>query len=880
MSRNLEKPRVETDGRFARAIRLAEADGVYRQELEAKYENIWTAFWWFDDFQFLNGSYDSFERLALDSDHSINLEFLSNVNQLLVNSVIHNHMTREECKLDERRTRLREKLQKIAADKSRPNNALSARFLLITMRMNQLRLDDKYDELDSLWDDFSKTLEKARGLGEFNANRLVEMVELAGNMVGNDPTYNDLVDKTADFISERKSEAEGALILLKRAQKLDFDNNLEMIRILGKATLWLTKKEYTDHLIEALQLLMLAYKSAGLLWAARASCASLAASLVIEGEEESEIPITFIPTMKIWAWIALELNHIPDLLYAIQMLNGALETLSLADESKEKVSEDIRELDMALGCLFLNLEEKNLINLASLPDILEALGLFSSRSALLYALGHVDTMRADGSIPDSESDENVHQLFSMLASQPIADSFCDTLILNGETQQTFSTKILGMSIEISIPGNILSIIVAEGVLSSLEVYFSTAIEQRIAPHTEKLHLRIQESTKASKPSFEINTVDFTGIILWPVDLSPSSFENQSVIHRFWAELSGHILATCCVIADLKQFLEDLHTDEAVQHRMTMVAVGSTSYNRVTARSISRISDWQEAIQKKYEMRSVRPKLTRIPLKEKDKKHSPQTGIPSLPKNHRSYSVKSVIDIHAWDRAQWGAQDMHNIIRRSPLCIALMFENKESGRQIFERWIDRFGKQDKNEEISLSIIRHLPGQNEFHYCVLITSKLTESISSSANQVFTMATRSLIMTPDSHVNLERFLESYGQIEAFYISPAFLTPSGKLDVAFDLSILKRELTIKNASDIGEHDVESIALRKKIIKNDWDRCREGIPGTVYLIQTIKQETYYGQAVDVQRWASNKRQNKYEHSNSLHNDIYWNFLFSLLPLF
>jgi len=77
LSRNLEKPRVETDGRFARAIRLAEADGAYRQELEAKYENIWTAFWWFDDFQFVNGSYDSFEKLALDSDHSINLEFLS-----------------------------------------------------------------------------------------------------------------------------------------------------------------------------------------------------------------------------------------------------------------------------------------------------------------------------------------------------------------------------------------------------------------------------------------------------------------------------------------------------------------------------------------------------------------------------------------------------------------------------------------------------------------------------------------------------------------------------------------------------------------------------------------------------------------------------------
>ena len=56
LSRGLERPRVETEGRFARAIRLAEAHGAYRQKLEAQYEQIWTAFWWFDDFGFLNSS--------------------------------------------------------------------------------------------------------------------------------------------------------------------------------------------------------------------------------------------------------------------------------------------------------------------------------------------------------------------------------------------------------------------------------------------------------------------------------------------------------------------------------------------------------------------------------------------------------------------------------------------------------------------------------------------------------------------------------------------------------------------------------------------------------------------------------------------------------
>lgn len=161
LSRNVERPRTETDGRFLRAIRLAESDGTYRQKLEAKYEHIWTAFWWFDDFQFLKDSYEAFETLVLKSDHALNLEFLSNLIQLFVNSVIHDHMSREECHLDERTARLKEALEKIAADKDRPNNALEAQTSLIIIRMNQVMLDNKREELACIWGSFSTVLEKA-----------------------------------------------------------------------------------------------------------------------------------------------------------------------------------------------------------------------------------------------------------------------------------------------------------------------------------------------------------------------------------------------------------------------------------------------------------------------------------------------------------------------------------------------------------------------------------------------------------------------------------------------------------------------------------------------------------------------------------------------
>jgi hypothetical protein len=355
LSRSLERPRTETDGRFTRAIRLAKADGTFRQQLEAQYESIWFAYWWFDDVQLLNSSYSAFEEQALQSDHAANLEFVCNLFQLLVNSVIHRHLTREDARLDDRAAAIRAALEGAAANKTRPNNSLEAETSLLIIRQNFVLLDGKHAEVADIWSGYSDILNRAAGLGEFNAKRLVSMIEVLGTVAGNDPDYNALVEQLADFVSQRSSEAEGALVLLKRAKQLDISERIDVIRLLGKAVIGLSKKEYTEQLVEALHLLMIAYRGAGLLWAARATCAMAAASIIIEGEEDSTIPVTFVPTMKVWCWIALGLRYIPDFLFGIQMLNGALATLPLTEESKEIVQNDIRELDYAFGSICLNL---------------------------------------------------------------------------------------------------------------------------------------------------------------------------------------------------------------------------------------------------------------------------------------------------------------------------------------------------------------------------------------------------------------------------------------------------------------------------------------------------------------------------------------------
>ena len=49
----------------------------------------------------------------------------------------------------------------------------------------------------------------------------------------------------------------------------------------------------------AMRLLSLAYRSAGLLWAARASCIFAIASIFIEAEEDSDLPVSVVPTLML-----------------------------------------------------------------------------------------------------------------------------------------------------------------------------------------------------------------------------------------------------------------------------------------------------------------------------------------------------------------------------------------------------------------------------------------------------------------------------------------------------------------------------------------------------------------------------------------------------
>jgi hypothetical protein len=581
-----------------------------------------------------------------------------------------------------------------------------------------------------------------------------------------------------------------------------------MIRWLGKAAIGLTKREYAEHLIESVQLLALAYRSAGLHWAARASCVLAAASIFVEGEKNHQLPVGIVPTMKVWAWNALELCHLPDFLFAVQLMNGFLASFPLTEVSKTKVRDDIRELDAGLGCLFLNLGEPDLRRLEEVPDILEALGLCLSRTALLYSLGHTEVLREDGSIRKEETDEGVRRVLSILKCQPVAEHLRGPLVLNDERRQTLATTILGVRVEVEIDGG-WAILIAESILGTLEAFFATVIGRDVTPHTESFRITVTQSDQVREPVIETNELDMMSTITWPSGLRVTQFDQRRELHRFFSEVAAHVMGATCMIRDTETLIKTLHTDEAVQQRITMIAVAPTSYNRVASQSFANsLADWREVVRRSYPLIDQRPELPRISLDHKigDVDESDDSENQTFDvKDHREMSVSSVIDVHAWNQARWkGCGYLQD--SRSPY-MALLFENAAAARKIFERWRARFGEDDINEKIAISIIRHLPEMDPHYYCVQITSRDWRSSQRRPKGSVLMTTR--YMEPANSENLDRFLAGFKQFGAYRLLPGVGTTNPEF--FFDLMIIKRSLSVKSAAEVGEHDIEALTLRAR---------------------------------------------------------------------
>lgn len=803
LSRNLERPRLETDGRFDRAIRLADRFGSARQKVETRYEQLWAAFYWFDDIDRLNADFDAVATLAYGSDDAETVELIANLVQNLANAVALGHAKPEVLGLDGRRKELVAKLETLAAERERPNNALEARTSLLFTEATRLMVARDAQGLRNLWPQFSRIIDAADGLTEYRASRLEPVIELFGRAAGRDEDYSALVEKLATFVSKRAGDARGGLIRLKRAAQLDIaTDRLEIIRLLGTATQQLAQREHAENLVEATYTLAVAYRGAGLLWAARAAAMFALASLFSEAERDAELPVTVVPALELLGWIDSELRLLPELLEVIRLLKGCRRSLPLDEDSQARLDERLESFDASLAASLLHTSPADRKALTGLPDMLGGLELLVSQSALFYALGHREMLEVQGEdAPVIDWDRDLGRFADQLPVE-IRER---PLILNADSSQIQITRVLGMSVRVSTSGSPTAAVAAQTLLTVIEAAFATMLEAGVGAHVERFDVELVEDAGAAIPIFTIDEDRMQARMIWPKGASPTSPDLEGAVYETFLDFVVRLVLTACVVKDAMGLFIGLHEKEALSERISAAIASVNSRSRTFTTTLSRLEPWLEMGGTDYPLREDAPTVIGDPSSAPQPDGYDQADQDAWRRDHRQIQVRSILNFPLWEKAGWTGFMLGDYGKDHPPVMGLHFTDPALGRQIFADWRERFGARDDEGAIHIAILRDLPGHPASHYGALLTPGVAAARQTGAT---VMTTRLKILEPETDVNLRRFLEAYEREGTYWLMPAAVGPDGAPNLLTDLAILKRDLTIKRVADIQEDDVESIAL------------------------------------------------------------------------
>ena len=218
LARALERPRIEVDGRFDRAKRMAKEYGKVQQQLRIAYNRAWTLFWWYEDYASFTDVYDDVEHLAKGSSQASDIRLLRNLWQLLYAGTTRRDLDAGEAKLAERTAVLKEELRRLQQDRNRQTTALQARAQQLLIELLEAR--GQKDQRQRVLAEFQTIFEQCKGLVDFPARQLIELIMEVGELFPTDAAFDKTFETVLALAQERESRETAGRMLLRRGMQL------------------------------------------------------------------------------------------------------------------------------------------------------------------------------------------------------------------------------------------------------------------------------------------------------------------------------------------------------------------------------------------------------------------------------------------------------------------------------------------------------------------------------------------------------------------------------------------------------------------------------------------------------------------------------------
>ncbi len=808
----MEKPKIEVEGLFARAKRLAEKYGSSEQSFNAKYNEIWTLYFWYNDYDILINNYQEIESLT---DGTVNFSVVERLNNLLglMRTLAASTDKVEVSYTDSKKKIVQEKLEAFKNDESRPSAALQAEFMLIMLEIPWSRKDQ--NAMSEIFNNISDIVDRSKGLLGFPLERIYTLIGEINDVYSGNESFEKLQDKLVEVISERKSSTEAARVILERSmQHIDGKRFYKAISSLGKSLVPLYKEEERNGLVIALAHLSFTYEAVGLLWAARAAMLHAASYTTMDFHSKSEINKLQLLSYDRLRLLELRLGRVGYSLEWHQLNHIMNGQFIKSHEEKEKLLHDDMFYGAQLGLLLIKTPEEVLPSLEFLPDTLMSMDLDLAAHALIYRLCGKKALPQV--LLEKMNDQEIDEYFDSHFTQPSQAQLSDkpSFYINDEVE--LKSIILGTTFIVKTKNCSPNIEIGEYILASLEGFLATTVEMDSHGNKSVVSITItKDEALGIKVSHEVKKDGAVTFNITCGDFNPHSLKRseQESIYKDMFDAVVNIIGHSISFRDAHTDLEKLFRDEEVSVRAFTFASPLVVQGNVLGYKPKRdIKEWITETNKKYEYNeSEAGKIKHDLLKqlrddpdERDEKDAKDRKAI----RHDQMENISIIEAHLWDEAGWEGI-AYLVAPDEPPVLAVMFTNEDKAKAIFKNWQELLGKEDPENRMRVTTIMGFSKKNPLWYRFVISTNFANAEESKGKLVLN-AGRTHTMTPQSLNNLNGFINSFKRWGFYLIAPSFIKDKQSFPpkIFFDHGIVKSSFINKNAWEIGTTDPDAMGL------------------------------------------------------------------------
>lgn len=724
ISRSLERPRYVVDGKFNHALAECAKYGNVQLQYRITYAQGWTDFFWYKDTQSMHACYETLKTLLPERISVDNIEKLLNLQMNLRTAFITGIYDGVDIAAEYEYDKIL--YEQIKDEKS--SCALYLRIYFLNVQLQEELQNDSSTMTDTLSELF-EAIKESRFHVEIPFESYADIIEIEGQYIKNNPTFERIIEEITDILADRKKEVEAGKLSLNRAiRNTESCDYKSAIMHLSKCITAFQKEGCETELVKSYAFMGLAYFNLNKPYAARLFFVSALERLMRQFYTMGVLDHIIVTIVGKLCEIEILLGRLVMYLNWQEFLNVMSRHPALMSE--KEATEIFHQYDALWACRFADAGSQNQ-EIELLPDILIRQGMEFSANVLWQTLGYKEKLDPT-MVSFIGGESNWREKF---LAQPLMKQLLMPLNISSGDKLCTSTNIRSCTFIVTGENTAQIQMMSEVLLGYLEMYLTMWDDDNaIVMATDRINITLQ-SNDNNDSTVELDPLHHAATI-W--------YEKNDINCEHFADKLP-IITTQIVEKEILMSNKKLDYDFIVKSLIqrayicrryipNMQSIFGLSFK-------NRISDWSQEADVRYESKSEEIHKERFEATQSDMRIVP------------------LINNALWDKAGWKGCGFIYDRQENIYYLALLFENIEYGNDIFEEWM----KNEDKMPLKVMFVTKINKNNMSWYRTIVTldpKRYMQMYPDMKERYVAIPSRRHTMTPSSSQNLEMFYKFYAQ------------------------------------------------------------------------------------------------------------------------